>query len=210
MLNTLGWCQRSSPTGYSFCLYWCHPLVSEKELLHSVKNPQWSCFMKAALCEAVPFCAVTRCERQNFLFRCSFKAPMEQHFMRSVAPQSLSRNFTQTSLLVRCLRFFISLYLRPMAEMTHHKMVAKNFWAWLCLPDKKFYMFIAQCTSRHLSRSGIKVDPKETLCVPSASERFLMALQKGYFRSCSHSTLYLPFSPEVSLRIAGILAKCLH
>ncbi len=87
--------------------------------------------MKAAMCEAAPFCAVTQCERQNFLFGCSFKAPME-HFMRSVALQSLSRNFTQTSLLLRCLRFFISLYWRPMAEMTHHKMVAKNFWAWLC------------------------------------------------------------------------------
>lgn len=62
----------------------------------------------------------------------------------------------------------------------------------------KIFKCLLRSASRHLSRFGIKVDPKETLCVPSASQPFLMALQKGYFHSRSRSTLYLTFSPEVS------------
>lgn len=90
--------------------------------------------------------------------------------MRGVAPQSLLRNFTQTSLLVRYLRlFFISLYWRPVVAMSHHKRVAKP-----CLPDKNLSMFIVPCIQA-LVQVLNKVDLKDT------SELFLMALQKGYF-----------------------------
>lgn len=78
--------------------------------------------------------------------------------------------------------------------------VCQNFWPWHRKPDKTFYMFTAQCTSRHLSRPAIRLILKEeTVCVPSASGLVLMSLQKRCFPSCSRSTLYLPFSPAVSL-----------
>lgn len=104
--------------------------------------------------------------------------------MRSVAPQSLLRNLTQMSLLVRCLRFFISLYWKPMVAMTHHKIVAKDFQAWPCLPDNFLYIYSAVHIQAPV-QGWNKVDPKETLCVPSALEVFLMALQKGYFHQAA-------------------------
>lgn len=114
--------------------------------------------------------------------------------MRSVAPQSLSKNFTQMSFTCKVLKiFYISILEACGSDDSSQKDCQKCLSLALLARQKSLYVQCIQAPVQFWN----KVAPMETLCVSSASELFLMALQKGYFHSCSHSTLFLPFlSPQ--------------